>query len=161
MPLAIRPATQSDVPRMIDIARRAFLSAFGSTAPFPLIHQWARNDREATSYPRDWALMFVLERDGVIAGLVQPTLDEINGLWIHPDCQGQGIGSRLLRYGEDIILDRGYARSWLTCSTYNTRALDFYRRRGYTVFHSSSKLHDCGVDEKSFGMERTLQNAGT
>jgi ribosomal-protein-alanine N-acetyltransferase len=144
---------------MIEVARRSFLSAFGSTAPFPLIQQWARNDREAIAYPRDWGQMFVLERDGTIAGLVQPTVDEINGLWIHPDHQGQGIGSLLLAYGEGVIRHRGFGRSWLTCSAFNLRALDFYRRRGYAVFQSTRKRHECGVDEESFGMERQLNGA--
>jgi ribosomal protein S18 acetylase RimI-like enzyme len=141
---------------MIEVARRAFLSAFGATAPPPLLAQWARNNREATAYPRDWATMFVVEQHGVIAGLMQPTVDEIDGLWIHPDFQGQGIGSELLAHGEGVIRERGFARSWLTCSSFNTRALDFYRRRGYTVFRSTRKLHECGVDEESFGMERML-----
>ena len=154
---AIRPATETDVPRMIEIARRSFLSAFGSTAPFPLIQQWIRTDREATAYPRDWAQMFVLERNGMIAGLVQPMIDEINGLWIHPGYQGQGIGSHLLRHGEAVIRSRGFSRSWLTCSAFNPRALAFYRRRGYAVFRSTRTLHDCGVDEESLGMERMLE----
>ena len=153
---AIRPAAVSDVPRLIEVARRAFLSAFGVTAPFPLIQQWARNDREASSYLRDWAHMFVQERGGVIAGLVQPTVDEIDGLWVHPEFQRQGIGSQLLQFGEQTIRDRGFGRSWLTCSSFNTGALEFYRRRGYRVFRSSHKLHECGVDEESFGMERML-----
>ncbi len=156
MPSPIRPATEADVPRLIEVARRSFLSAFGVTAPSPLIEQWAREDRESTSYPRDWAEMFVMERDGVIAGLMQPTVDEIDGLWIHPDYQGQGIGSLLLAYGEEVVRTRGFARSWLTCSSFNPRALDFYHRRGYTVFRSMRKLHECGVDEESFAMERML-----
>ena len=152
----IRTATISDVPRLIEVARRSFLNAFGFTAPFPLIQQWARNDREAISYPRDWVHMLVLECDGVIAGLVQPTVDEIDGLWVHPDYFGRGIGSMLLHQGEDVIRGRGFDRSWLTCSSFNVRALEFYRRRGYRVFRSSRKLHECGVDEESFGMERML-----
>ncbi|MBP2647608.1 MAG: Acetyltransferase family protein [Gemmatimonadetes bacterium] len=159
MPPAIRPATEADVPRMIEVARRSFLSAFGFTAPFPLIQQWIREDRESTAYPASWADMFVLERDGVIAGLMQPTLDEIDGLWIHPDYQDQGIGSSLLRHGEDVVRSRGFSRSWLTCSSFNPRALEFYRRRGYTVFRSTRTLHECGVDEESFGMERLLGGA--
>jgi ribosomal protein S18 acetylase RimI-like enzyme len=87
---------------------------------------------------------------------MQPTVDEIDGLWIHPDYQGAGIGSQLLAHGEAIVLERGFTRSWLTCSSFNTRALDFYRRRGYTVFRSTRKLHECGVNEESFGMERML-----
>ena len=141
---------------MIDVARRAFLSAFGPSAPFELIQQWVRKDRESISYPRDWAEMLVLEADGMVAGLVQPTADEINGIWVHPDFQGRGIGKRLMDAGEEIIAGRGYRRSWLTCSSFNRHALEFYRRRGYTIFQSSRHLHECGVDEESFSMERQL-----
>jgi len=159
MPSPIRPATEADVPRMIEVARRAFLSAFGNTAPIPLIQQWARNDREAIYYPLDWGEMLVWEQDSIIAGLVQPTGDEINGLWVHPNFQGMGIGTLLLNAGEEVVESRGFSRSWLTCSSFNIRALDFYRRRGYTVFQSTRKLHECGVDEESFGMERMLNGA--
>jgi ribosomal-protein-alanine N-acetyltransferase len=154
--MKIRPATEADVPRMIEVFRRSFLSAFGFTAPYPLIQQWIRNDREATYYPAHWPEMFVLEGDGTIAGLMQPTIDEIDGLWVHPDYHGRGVGSRLLEHGENIIRGRGYSRSWLTCSSYNERALGFYRARGYTVFRSTWKSHEGGIEEESFAMERML-----
>jgi ribosomal protein S18 acetylase RimI-like enzyme len=159
--MTIRPATDADVPRMIEVFRRAFLGAFGFTAPFPLLQQWIRNDRESVLYPEHWAEMFVLEQDGTIAGLIQPTIDEIDGLWIHPDHQGRGIGTRLLRHGEDIIRERGYARSWLTCSSYNPRALGFYRSRGYTVLRSTWTQHEGDISEESFVMERTLDGPPT
>jgi [ribosomal protein S18]-alanine N-acetyltransferase len=154
--MRIRPATEHDIPRMVDIARRAFLSAFGTTAPFPLIQQWVRTDREPAWYARDWDRMFVVERDGIVLGLVQPTADEIDGLWVHPDFHGQGAGSVLLAQGEKVIRERGYTRSWLTCSSFNVRALAYYHRRGYRIFRSIRTLHPCGVDEESFGMERDL-----
>ena len=117
---------------MIEVFRRSFLSAFGFTAPFPLLQQWIRNGIPRRSRtPQHWAEMFVLEQDGTIAGLMQPTIDEIDGLWIHPRFQGRGIGSHLPAHGEGIIRERGYARSWLTCSSFNQRALGFYRARGY------------------------------
>lgn len=157
--MTIRPATEADVPRMIEVFRRSFISAFGFTAPFPLLQQWIRENREAQTYPAQWAEMSVLERDGIVAGLVQPTVDEIDGLWIHPDYQGQGIGSRLLAHGEETIRRRGHSRSWLTCSSYNRRALGFYQARGYTVFRSIHTLHEGNINEESFAMERMLNGA--
>ena len=159
--MTIRPATEADVPRMIEVFRRSFLSAFGFTAPFALLQQWIANNRENVLYPAQWAQMFVLDVDGTIAGLMQPTVDEIDGLWIHPAYQGHGIGSSLLAFGEGVIRDRGYRRAWLTCSSYNQHALDFYRARGYTVFRTIRTLHDCGIDEESFAMERSLDGVST
>jgi len=159
--MTIRPATEADVPRMIEVYRRAFLSGFAFTAPFPIIQQWIRRNPEAARYPAHWAEMFVHEQDGKITGLLQPIDDEINGLWIHPDYQGQGIGSGLLEFGETTVRQRGYARSWLTCSGFNPRALGFYRARGYSVFRSSREVHECGVEEEVFEMERRLDGSGS
>jgi len=157
--MSIRPASEADVPQMIEVFRRSFLSAFGLTAPFPLLQQWIRDDRETLRYSGHWAEMFVFEQDGAIGGLMQPTLDEIDGLWIHPGYQGRGIGSRLLQHGEGIIRDRGYARSWLTCSSYNQQALGFYRARGYVVSRSTWTQHEGGIEEESFVMERMLDGS--
>jgi len=159
--MTIRPASEADVPRMIEVFRRSFLSGFAFTAPFPIIQQWIRRNPETSRYPAHWAQMFVHERDGTITGLLQPTYDEINGLWIHPDYQGQGIGSHLLDFGETIIQERGHVRSWLTCSGFNPRALGFYRARGYSVFRSSREMHECGVEEEMFEMERRLDGGRT
>ena len=154
--MTIRPATEADVPRMIEVFRRSFLSAFGFTAPFVLLQDWIRRHPEEESYPTQWAEMFVLEQDGEIAGLVQPTVDEVDGLWVHPHFHRRGIGTRLLQQGEQVIRERGFDRSWLTCSSFNPRALEFYRRRGYRTFESRWKRHECGIDEESFAMERML-----
>jgi [ribosomal protein S18]-alanine N-acetyltransferase len=154
--LIVRPATRADVPRLVEIARRAFLSAFKITAPFALLEQWQKNDREPAWYERDWPAMRVCERNGEVAGLVQPRDDEVNGLWVHPDHQGHGVGTMLLAEGEDEILRLGYDRSWLTCSSYNPRAVQFYEARGYVTARTISTVHPCGVTEPSFRMERLL-----
>jgi GNAT superfamily N-acetyltransferase len=93
----LRPAREVDVPRLIEIARRSWLSAFAQTAPFSMIQRWVRIDREAEWYPRHWPDMLVVLVDGTPVGLVQPSKDEINGLWVAPDHQGQGLGALLLR----------------------------------------------------------------
>ena len=159
--MTIRPATEADIPRMIEVYRRAFLSGFAFTAPFPIIQQWIRRNPESVRYPAHWAEMFVHEQDGSISGLLQPTDDEINGLWIHPYHQGRGIGTRLLEFGESLVRQRGHARSWLTCSGFNPRALGFYRTRGYRVCKSSLEMHECGVQEEVFEMERWLDESSS
>jgi ribosomal protein S18 acetylase RimI-like enzyme len=156
VPLTVRDATHADVPRLVEIARRAFLSAFGFTAPFALLQQWMAEDKEPAWYERDWRGMQVCERQGEIAGLVQPIVDEINGLWVHPDHQGQGVGSLLLAEGETRILQAGFARCWLVCSGYNRRALPFYEARGYAIVTELRTSHPGGIEELSFRMERTL-----
>src|SRR5262245_59172557 len=124
--IVIRPAAEADIPRMIEIARRSWLSAFSQTAPFELIRYWVKTDREASWYPTYWQSMSIAETDGEVIGLVQPKSDEINGLWVHPSAQGKGVGSTLLNKAEKEIGEAGYEKCWLNCSGFNINAQYFY-----------------------------------
>ncbi len=156
MDLTLRPARETDVPRLIEIARRAWLAAFAQTAPFALITFWAGSDRTAKWYEREWRDMIVAEEDGVVIGLVQPKRDEINGLWVHPARHGAGAGSTLLRAGEDVIRAAGHSTAWLVCSAFNDLALRFYRARGYREVRRDPGHHECGIDYVDIRMERSL-----
>jgi len=138
---------------MIELARRSWLSAFAQTAPFAVISWWARVDRTRTHYEKHWSEMIVLEEAGAIAGLLQVIEAEINGLWVHPSRQGEGVGTRLLRKGEQIVTDDGHEAAWLTCSAYNTRALAFYGRRGYAETGRTRYVHESGVELVDVTME--------
>jgi [ribosomal protein S18]-alanine N-acetyltransferase len=154
--ILIRPATDADIPQMIELARRSWLSAFAQTAPFALIQFWAAADRESSWYPTYWHSMSVAEMNGAIAGLVQPKLDEINGLWVHPSAQGKGVGTALLNEGEGQIRDAGYEKGWLNCSGFNTGAQNFYKARGYVMARSYTEELKCGVMAESLIFEKTL-----
>lgn len=129
--LTVRPATEADVPRLVEVARRAWLSAFAQHAHFAILQEWFRLDREPGWYASHWPAMTVAELDGLVQGLVQPAEDEVNGLWVHPEVHGLGLGSRLLAAAEEQIRRGGHRRAWLTCSCYNPGARGFYAARGY------------------------------
>jgi ribosomal protein S18 acetylase RimI-like enzyme len=152
----LRPATEADVPELIELARRSWLSAFAQTAPFPLIEAWAASDRTSDHYRRYWRDMLVLEEARAILGLVQPMEAEINGLWVHPAYQGQGVGTRLLRAGEDAIRASGHAIAWLHCSAFNPKALAFYVKRGYVETRRVTSTHPTGLTIVDIRMERAL-----
>jgi ribosomal protein S18 acetylase RimI-like enzyme len=152
----IRPAREDDLVRLIEIARRSWLSAFAQTAPFALIEWWVRTDRTTILYREHWRAMSVLEDDGVIIGLVQPAAAEINGLWVHPGWHGRGAGTMLLSAGEQMVARAGHAVAWLTCSGFNGAALEFYRRRGYVETAREREPHACGVEVENVRMERRL-----
>lgn len=131
--LLLRPASEIDVPVLVEIARRAWLSAFAQTAPFAIIQAWIALDREPAWYAMHWPAMTVAEVGGRVIGLVQPRGSEVNGLWVHPDAQGSGVGLRLLTEAEQQIAAAGHESAWLTCSVFNPRAQSFYARRGYQI----------------------------
>lgn len=152
----VRPARAEDLAALVEVGRRAWLSAFAQTAPFALIAWWVREDRTRVLYEQCWAEMWVLEEDGRLIGLVQPRADEVNGLWIHPERQGTGAGTLLLRTAEELIRRDGHEAAWLTCSAFNAAALRFYAGRGYVETGRTGSVHCSGVEIEDVRMARRL-----
>ena len=154
--IVIRPATECDVSTLIEIARRSWLGAYELCAPAAFVRDWLAREFEREWYPAHWHEMFVAGDESVLLGLVQPTADEINGLWVDPPAQGRGVGSALLAHGESQIVAIGYERAWLSCSGYNANAQRFYVARGYSPFRSEIRERDGGVQEEMCYYERAL-----
>jgi len=98
--------------------------------------------------------MTVAEIGGHVVGLVQPMLDEINGLWVDLDAQSRGVGTPLLMHGERLIAASGHDRVWLSCSAFNPNGCSFYETRGYTRFRSELKRRAEDVIEEMVYFER-------
>ncbi|MBV9773766.1 MAG: GNAT family N-acetyltransferase [Gemmatimonadetes bacterium] len=154
--LVLRPAQETDIPRLVEVARRSVLSAFAFTAPFPLLQDWIRRDPEPARYAAGWQDMTVAELDGEVVGLVHPVDDEIHGLWVHPGAQGRGIGGALLRAGEERIAASGHGRAWLSCSGFNPRAQGFYLAQGYRETRRQVEVGSSGVPDEMIVYERHL-----
>jgi hypothetical protein len=88
----LRPAREADVPALVELARRSWLSAFAATAPAALVRDRLAREFERDWYPRYWPDMTVAEDGGVPLGVVQPMGDEVNGLWVDPAAQVRGSG---------------------------------------------------------------------
>jgi ribosomal-protein-alanine N-acetyltransferase len=155
----LRPARESDLSVLIELARRSWLSAFADSAPAEFVREWLARDFERDWYPRHWRSMTVAEVGGIVLGLVQPMNDEINGLWVDPAAQGRGIGTMLLARGEAEITTAGYARAWLSCSGFNRKALRFYQARGYALVRVETKFRASGVREEMGIYERRVSLA--
>lgn len=153
---AIRRAAPDDLEAMIDLARRAWLSAFATTAPWELIRWWVASDRTRAFYTEHWRHMDLLCAGGELLGIAQIADAEINGLWIDPRHQGTGCGSRLLRHGEALVRAAGHRTAWLTCAACNAGALRFYGARGYREVARTRLAHSSGVEIEEIRMERTL-----
>ena len=152
----LRPADTQDVVRLVEIARRSWLSAFAGHAPEAMVAHWRLADREPTWYARFWPDMIVAEAGGNVVGLTQPADDEVNGLWVDPEWQGRGLGRQLLRAAEHRIREMGHDRAWLTCSGFNTRAAGFYRACGYELDREAQEPHPSGVIETVWTFARRL-----
>jgi [ribosomal protein S18]-alanine N-acetyltransferase len=154
--MTLRPACETDLPVLIELARRSWLSAFVGSAPAEFVREWLARDFEREWYPKHWRRMTVAEAGGVVLGLVQPVDDEINGLWVDPAAQGRGVGTALLLHGEAEIASAGYGRAWLSCSGFNLKAQRFYLARGYRQVGAETKERAGGVREEMLIYERRL-----
>lgn len=160
MGTSLRRATEADVPVLIDVARRSWLSAFAGTAPHRVIRAWAEANREAAWYPENWPGVTVAEVGGTAVGLVHHRGDEISGLWVRPSEQGCGVGTMLLRAVEQQIRAAKHARAWLGSSSYNTRAHRFFASRGYTITRRCLDTSASGVQGELVVFERALAPRG-
>ena len=154
--MILRPAREADLPALIDLAQRSWLSGFAETAPADFVRDRLAREFERDWYPRHWPAMTVAEEGGVLLGVVQPEHDEVNGLWVAPEAQGRGVGTALLRHAERQIAAAGHARAWLTCSGFNPGAARFYLARGYRQVGHATKDRGGGLVEELLTFERQL-----
>ncbi len=77
---------------------------------------------------------WVAEYDSEIVGFSIADREEatVFALFILPEFEGRGIGSRLLDLAVDWLGTNGVARAWLTTGP-NTKAARFYVRRGWVM----------------------------
>lgn len=143
----IRPARAEDVPALIDLTRRAWLSGNCELAPIEAVRHWVAEDFESRWYAEEWHRVHLALVGGRPAGLVLVEEAEVGGLWVHPSFQRRGIGSRLMDLGEDAIRTAGHAQARLQYSEWNVAAPLFYRARGYVESGSFSDM---------FGVERRV-----
>lgn len=79
----------------------------------------------------------LLETGGTLAGLIELDLQPdhllIVNLAVHPEWQGRGFGSRLLRHADDVAREGGLTELRLYTNSLMSTNVDLYRRRGYIV----------------------------
>jgi GNAT superfamily N-acetyltransferase len=103
-----------------------------------LVRQGIRESDPIGVRPRDWQTVTLALRgtDGkVVGGLYGATMWSwlmIEGLWVAEGLRGQGLGGRLLAFGEEIARNRGCVGARL--GTFEFQARRFYERHGYSVF---------------------------
>ena len=135
----IRIATEADVPQMLAIYAPYILH---TTHTFeydvPTEEAFLQRFRNLTvQFP--W---LVYEEDGRILGYAYGSAPweraaygwcAEDSLYLLPEAQGRGIGSRLLQALERILFYQGYRRIYALITAENTRSIDFHRKNGYIL----------------------------
>jgi diamine N-acetyltransferase len=66
----------------------------------------------------------------------QPKLFKLHKIYLHPDWQGKGLGSLLLRHCEREVSKLGGDRLMLTVNKRNAKAIAAYQRNGFVITDS-------------------------
>lgn len=118
-----------DYSRCHAIHLRATMSSYGA------LHPWLEPilaDPENALEVVEWTL--VCELDARVIGYAGVTSSHLENLFVDPEAQGQGVGSRLLAAVEERI---GLPMT-LRCLTTNQAAQRFYLRHGFAVVQTES-----------------------
>ena len=144
----IRIATEADVPAMLAIYAPYILT---TTHTFeyevPAETEFLQRFRSITAqFP--W---LVWEEDGKILGYAYGSAPferaayrwcAEDSLYLLPEAQGRGIGSRLLSALEKVLFYQGYRRIYALITAENTNSIDFHKKNGYIP---RSELPDSGL----------------
>lgn len=145
--LAIRPATIDDVPAIVALLADDPLGAQRESpddlAPYLTAMERLRAD------PHQHLVVAV--REGRVVGTLQLTIipglsrrgatrSVIEGVRIHADERGGGLGSRLIEWAIDTSRREGCQLVQLTSDNTRTDAHRFYERLGFTASHVGYKL---------------------
>jgi len=122
----IRPLNESDYDEIVRVWLEASLQAH-SFIPLEYWHEHCSDMREVWLPLSDILLGYVDDTKGTLVGFAALVDDALAALFVEPQYQGQGIGSRLL--GTAIKICPSLS---LTVYAENIRAIAFYTKYGFT-----------------------------
>ncbi len=145
--LDIRRAVPSDAPRLAELARRTFATAFADDSTPSNIAAYLReafSDEQIRAELADTRSTFIwAEQTGIPAGYAKlrrgSALDcvssidpvQLERIYAETDQIGVGIGKTLLHTAIKIAQSEGFKTLWLGVWQDNSRAIEFYRRQGF------------------------------
>lgn len=143
----IRPATENDIPAILDIYGPYVLHtaiSFEYTVPTP--EEFTERFRRITArFP--W---LVWEEDGQLLGYAYGGAPFTRAayawcaecsVYLRPEAQGRGIGKALYRVLEALLTLQGYGKVYALVTSANQPSLDFHYACG---FRHATTLTDCG-----------------
>jgi GNAT superfamily N-acetyltransferase len=128
--IVFRAATAADLPGMSRVRTSVIENALTAAQ---LAARGITNDSVAASLLAD-SKGWVAERAGEIVGfaIADRATQSIFALFVLPQFEGRGIGSRLFDLAMGWLWDTGAGRVWLTTDPL-TKAAHFYERRGFVA----------------------------
>ena len=133
MEVSLVPFLTAHAEELIALWRAGFEAAVGVTEPHGIEqHRDYLLNTVVPNYPVRVALA-----GNRVVGFVAASSERVDQLYVHPDYQGMGIGSRLLQWAKD------HSQGRLSLFTFerNDRAQRFYEARGFRVAGRGFEAH--------------------
>lgn len=140
--ISSRPLRPADAPAVFELTAAAEEHDSGSVLVEldDIVSDWAR-----PSYDLSTQSLGLLE-DGRLVAYAEVDRLRVEG-YVHPECRGLGLGSRLVGWAIETAATLGYERVGQSLPVTNTPAIDLFRSFGSTVLYTSWML------ELSSGLE--------
>ena len=124
----IRPFKAPDLERILDI----WLEASARGHSFVAREFWESKIPEMRSLYLPSSETYVYDEEGAVKGFISLRESALEALFVSPESQGRGVGSRLLAKAKEV-------RPSLRLNVYreNSKGIEFYRKRGFQTREES------------------------
>ncbi len=140
-----RPARESDIPQILKLFKDSLVQSYGGlidmTPDNPWLHGTAADEYVARTLP-DMTVAEDVQGTVVAFGVLQGNFVDL--LWVRLERRGEGLGTQMMDEFEARIAEE-HETARLECFEPNTPAIEFYRRRGYTI-ERTYFVEDAGVN---------------
>ena len=163
----ILPATASDLPAISQLARIIWWRHYPgiiSEAQIEFMLGWMYSLETLREELLDRGIRFerLLLEDDLVGFAAYGPIEEkgafkLHKLYVHPDQQGRGLGTRLLVYCEQAAASLGAERLILAVNKRNQRAIHTYKKNGYAILDSVVIDIGSGFVMDDFVMVKPLQ----
>ncbi len=145
-----RQAIEQDLPALIQMLSNDQLGDQREDYSLPLHKNYIRAFQQINNDPNNE--LIVVENDNQIVGMLQLTFIPylthlgswrclIEGVRVHKDFRGRGLGTRLLVWAIQTAKDKGCPMVQLTSNKQRTKAIHFYQQLGFVASHEGFKLN--------------------
>jgi GNAT superfamily N-acetyltransferase len=148
MRIEVRRACAEDVEAVRDIVLRAVRETNARDYPASVIDRLASTLPEAVASRLKESQAYVAVVDGQVVGTARLNGDTVSSVFVCPDYQGQGIGTKLMDAIESIA-DVQPGRALILQSSITAQA--FYAKRGFKVVREA-----CHGEERTIHMSKDI-----
>jgi len=152
--MEIRLAAERDLPALVALLRRSWLTTWAPELRFETVQRFAATDPARLYAESKWREFRVAVESGSVVGMCHVQGNCINAIHLEPKCKRRGIGSMLMDEAEQRI-GADHPEAILEVRSFNTDAIAFYRRRGWTArrFYQDTEL---GETVETIEMTKTV-----